>query len=124
MFYMVTISQQIVLAEIGLTAESTVSSLNFARLIQDAILCNREGLRKAFGQFSLLYEPKNILSGDFYFYYRKGKKKYVAVCDCTGHGISGALSGFPRDWNASHDSACGLFFFDISLIILFVSNCN
>ena len=80
-----------IIPEIGLSTESTVSSLQYARIIQDAILCSREGLKPLFGEFSLVYEPKNILGGDFYFYAKKGKKKYLAVCDCTGHGISGAL---------------------------------
>jgi serine phosphatase RsbU (regulator of sigma subunit) len=44
-----------------------------------------------FGEFCILYEPKNILSGDFYFCFRKNNTLYLAVCDCTGHGFSGAL---------------------------------
>lgn len=80
-----------IISEIGLSAESTISSLNYARTIQDAILCNRDGLKRYFGEFGLIYSPKNILSGDMYFYYRKKNFTYLAVCDCTGHGVSGAL---------------------------------
>lgn len=82
---------QNIIPEIGLTQESTVSSLQYGRMIQDAILCNRDGLKRHFGEYALLYEPKNILSGDFYFYARKKNLKYLAVCDCAGHGTSGAL---------------------------------
>ena len=82
---------QNIIPEIGLTQESTVSSLQYGRMIQDAILCDRDGLKRHFGHYALLYEPKNILSGDFYFYSRKKNLKYLAVCDCAGHGTSGAL---------------------------------
>lgn len=80
-----------IIHEIGLSAEHTISSLKYARYVQDAILHDRKGLKKMFGSFCILYRPKNILSGDFYFYTQKGPLKYLAVCDCTGHGISGAL---------------------------------
>ena len=88
---MFTITPNLLIPEIGLTTESTISSLKFSRLIQDAILCNRNGLNKMFGDFSIFYEPKNIIGGDFYFYFSKDDIKYIAVCDCTGHGIAGAL---------------------------------
>ncbi len=77
--------------EIGLTEASTVSSLKYARTIQDAILCDRPGLRRLFGDFTIVYEPKNILGGDFYYYCEKHGYRYMAVCDCAGHGISAAL---------------------------------
>ena len=81
-----------IIPEIGLSQENTISSLNYARVIQNSILCSREGLFDLFdGRVSIVYKPKNILSGDFYFYHEKGDDLYFAVCDCTGHGISGAL---------------------------------
>lgn len=83
--------QRTIIPEIGLSTESTVASLKYARIIQDALLCDRSGLLKLFGEYSIIYMPKNILSGDFYFYEKAHGKLYVAVCDCSGHGISGAL---------------------------------
>ena len=80
-----------IIPEIGLSADSTVSSLEYARMIQSAILCSRNGLYDLFKDVELIYEPKNILSGDFYFYQKRKGVIYLAVCDCTGHGISGAL---------------------------------
>lgn len=77
--------------EIGLNTNDMVKSLKYGRMIQDAILCTRTHVRHLFGEFCILYEPKNILSGDFYFCYRKNNISYLAVCDCTGHGFAGAL---------------------------------
>lgn len=77
--------------EIGLSTQSTIESLQYGRLIQDAILCTRNQLQKTVGDFCIIYEPKNILSGDFYYCNDKKNFKYLAVCDCTGHGISGSL---------------------------------
>ena len=77
--------------EIGLSTQSTIESLQYGRLIQDAILCTRNQLQKTVGDFCIIYEPKNILSGDFYYCNNKKNFKYLAVCDCTGHGISGSL---------------------------------
>ena len=39
----------------------------------------------------ILYKPKDIVSGDFYWLAEKNNKKYFAACDCTGHGVPGAL---------------------------------
>lgn len=83
--------ENLVIPEIGLSTENTISSLQYARHIQDAILCNREGLIDLFRDLAIVYQPKNILSGDFYFYKKKKDSLYLAVCDCTGHGIAGAL---------------------------------
>lgn len=83
--------KQTIIPEIGLSTENTVSSLKYAKVIQDALLCDRAGLYELFGEYSIIYQPKNILSGDFYFYAQKHGKVYLAVCDCSGHGISGAM---------------------------------
>ena len=75
-------------------------SINYAKRIQEAILPSTEQFRKLFPKAFILYQPKDIVSGDFYWYADiKAKSKnqseendiYVAVADCTGHGVPGAF---------------------------------
>ena len=62
-------------------------SLLYAKAIQDAILVPKEEMMKKLRDFFILYKPKEIVSGDFYFYKETDKGLYVAVADCTGHGV-------------------------------------
>lgn len=67
------------------------SSIQYAKRIQEAILPSQElifsNLKKSF----ILYKPKDIVSGDFYWYGEKDNLKIIAVVDCTGHGVPGAF---------------------------------
>lgn len=67
------------------------SSIEYAKRIQEAILPSKDlifsQLKKAF----ILYKPKDIVSGDFYWYGESGEFKIIAVVDCTGHGVPGAF---------------------------------
>jgi serine phosphatase RsbU (regulator of sigma subunit) len=63
----------------------------YARRIQDAILPPEEMLREQLGDLFLLYKPKDVLSGDFYWAEQKGNYTFLAVVDSTGHGVPGAL---------------------------------
>ncbi|MFW5916052.1 MAG: tetratricopeptide repeat protein [Bacteroidota bacterium] len=71
-------------------------SLNYAQNIQSAILPIRSQLKKEFDIF-IFYRPKDIVSGDFYWFtqiYEDGMPKpitFLAVVDCTGHGVPGAF---------------------------------
>jgi serine phosphatase RsbU (regulator of sigma subunit) len=65
-----------------------------AKLIQNAILPGRDLIRKAIPDLAIFYQPKNIVSGDFYWYYQKGNKTMIAAVDCTGHGVAGAFMSF------------------------------
>jgi PAS domain S-box-containing protein len=67
------------------------ASILYARRIQDAILPPEEMLREQVGDLFVLYKPKDILSGDFYWAEKKDKYTYLAVADSTGHGVPGAL---------------------------------
>lgn len=71
--------------------ENTLASIHYARRIQDAILINREELKMIFNDFSIIYEPKDIVSGDFYYAEKRDNQKYLVVGDCTGHGVPGAF---------------------------------
>ena len=66
-------------------------SLNVAKNIQEKILPRDEKLRSALGNYFILHLPKDIVSGDFYYITGSGNKTFLAVIDCTGHGVPGAL---------------------------------
>lgn len=66
-------------------------SVNSAKRIQDAILPTPELLKKTFSNSFVLFKPKAIVSGDFYWLETCNDKVYLAVADCTGHGVPGAL---------------------------------
>jgi serine phosphatase RsbU (regulator of sigma subunit) len=67
-------------------------SITYAKHIQIASLPDIEALSTIFYDYFLIYLPKSIISGDFYFYYKMSDNKHViAIADCTGHGVPGAL---------------------------------
>ncbi|WP_027002854.1 triple tyrosine motif-containing protein [Hugenholtzia roseola] len=69
------------------------ASINYAKRIQEAILPFESRFEKAFGKenFFILYQPKDIVSGDFYFLQELENHTLIAVADCTGHGVPGAF---------------------------------
>lgn len=67
------------------------ASILYARRIQDAILPPEEMLREQVGDLFVMYKPKDMLSGDFYWAEKLGEYTFVAVVDSTGHGVPGAL---------------------------------
>jgi len=71
--------------------KSMTDSINYAKLIQDAMLPERAVLKDYFPNSLIIYRPKNIVSGDFYWFVRRGNKLFIAVADCTGHGVPGSL---------------------------------
>ena len=67
-------------------------SINYARRIQEASLTSTEYLDKVLDDYFIFYQPRDIVSGDFYWVYKIGEDKVmVAICDCTGHGVPGAF---------------------------------
>jgi serine phosphatase RsbU (regulator of sigma subunit) len=66
-------------------------SINYAKRIQDAILPAKELKYRIFPNAFVLFKPKDIVSGDFYWFAEKDGKRLIASCDCTGHGVPGAL---------------------------------
>ena len=78
-------------AEISQQKEEITASITYARRIQQSVMPDERTLQKAgFGYF-LLNKPRDIVSGDFFWVYEKSGKTYLAVADCTGHGVPGAL---------------------------------
>lgn len=68
-----------------------LESIAYARRIQQSILADVNGLDQYLAASFIYYQPKDIVSGDLYWYYKKENKLYVAAVDCTGHGVPGAL---------------------------------
>ncbi len=67
------------------------SSIQYAKRIQLAILPTLDQIYKYFPESFVLYKPKDIVSGDFYWFGVKGGIKIIAAVDCTGHGVPGAF---------------------------------
>lgn len=66
-------------------------SISYAKRIQEAILPARELKFKIFPDAFVLFMPKDIVSGDFYWYTEKNGIRLIAAIDCTGHGVPGAF---------------------------------
>ncbi|TAE01004.1 MAG: hypothetical protein EAZ97_04350 [Bacteroidetes bacterium] len=88
--------------EIQKRNENVTASITYAKRIQTAILPFEEKISKSLGKdnFFILFQPKDIVSGDFYWFEEiqkvdhKGQIetiKFIAVADCTGHGVPGAF---------------------------------
>lgn len=68
-----------------------IDSITYAKRLQDAILPGDIFLKEALTNYFLVYKPKDIVAGDFYWIDRIDNKIWLAVCDCTGHGVPGAM---------------------------------
>lgn len=71
--------------------KNITSSINYAKKIQDATLPDKEKLKEYFPESFILYQPRDIVSGDFYWFKKIENKLLIAVADCTGHGVPGAF---------------------------------
>lgn len=71
--------------------KNITDSINYALRIQRAILPDEEIIRKSFPDSTIFYQPRDIVSGDFYWFAENEKYSYYAMVDCTGHGIPGAF---------------------------------
>lgn len=78
-------------AELEVTNRKIAESINYARLIQRAILPERETILQFFPEFFMFYKARDVVSGDFPWFLKKGDDIYIAAVDCTGHGVPGAL---------------------------------
>ncbi len=68
-----------------------LDSITYAKRLQDAILPPLSLVKQYLPESFLLYKPKDIVAGDFYWMERAGDNILVAAADCTGHGVPGAL---------------------------------
>lgn len=68
-----------------------LDSISYAKRLQDAILPPIEDFRRSLGEADVLYLPKDIVAGDFFFLEQLNSKIIFGVADCTGHGVPGAM---------------------------------
>ncbi|NOU17790.1 MAG: PAS domain S-box protein [Bacteroidales bacterium] len=69
-------------------------SINYAQRIQTSILPNSRIVRQYLPKSFIFYHPRDVVSGDFPWFFIKEDYIYIAVVDCTGHGVPGALLSF------------------------------
>lgn len=70
---------------------SIVSSIQYAKIIQQAIFPSKDILKGVFPESFILNIPKDIVSGDFYWFKQVKNTIFIAAADCTGHGVPGAF---------------------------------
>jgi len=71
--------------------QEILDSINYAQGIQQAILPDGPKLSNYFDDYLVLFNPKDIVSGDFYWAHKKHGKYYFMAADCTGHGVPGSI---------------------------------
>jgi serine phosphatase RsbU (regulator of sigma subunit)/tetratricopeptide (TPR) repeat protein len=77
--------------ELNQKNEDITASIAYASRIQQAILPTLDYMKQGFGDAFVLYQPRDVVSGDFYFFAQFEGNHILAVADCTGHGVPGAL---------------------------------
>lgn len=77
--------------EIEHQKKDIIDSINYAKRIQDASLGNPNKIKDLYINSNILFQPKDILSGDFYWFCKKDNNFLFSVADCTGHGVPGAM---------------------------------
>jgi len=71
--------------------QQILSSIKYAKRIQEAMLPEIARIQRALPASFVILRPKDIVSGDFFWFSRKDGKFFIAVADCTGHGVPGAF---------------------------------
>ena len=77
--------------ELEISHKNITDSINYAQKIIEALLPPLKSFKKIFPDSFILLLPKDIVSGDFYWFAEKNDNVFVAAVDCTGHGIPGAF---------------------------------
>lgn len=77
--------------QIELRNQKITDSINYASRIQSAILPRMEKILRELPQSFILFKPRDIVSGDFYWFAKHKKYIVIAAIDCTGHGVPGAF---------------------------------
>lgn len=77
--------------EITLKNDEIMASINYAKRIQEAILPREEVIGEVLKEHFILFKPKDVVAGDFYWFEVIDDEIYIAAADCTGHGVPGAM---------------------------------
>jgi len=78
-------------ASLQVVNRDMVASLEYAERIQRALLPTSASLHRSFVDHFIFYQPRDIVSGDFFWVHEQEGEVFVAVADCTGHGVPGAF---------------------------------
>jgi len=84
-------SLQRTLSTVEKQRDSILDSINYARNIQRAALPLESEIKEALKEYFILFKPRDVVSGDFYWFEEIEDKKFIVVADCTGHGVPGAF---------------------------------
>jgi serine phosphatase RsbU (regulator of sigma subunit)/FixJ family two-component response regulator len=79
------------LNEITYKNQQILDSINYAHRIQNSLIPKKSDLFEIFPNSFCFLQPKDIVSGDFFWCHQNENLKYISVIDCTGHGVPGAL---------------------------------
>jgi len=94
--------------KIELQNKNITDSIHYAERIQRAILPPKTYVDTVLQDYFVLYRPKDIVSGDFYWVNKKENLSMVAAVDCTGHGVPGAFMSIIGNENLNHVvNVCG-----------------
>jgi PAS domain S-box-containing protein len=98
-------------------------SINYAQRIQSSILPDIRSVREYLPKSFIYYKPRDVVSGDFPWFFNHGQDTYIAAVDCTGHGVPGALLSFvgyfllnnivDRDRRVSAAEVCDMLHFGV-----------
>jgi len=77
--------------ELAIKNKNITDSIQYAKKIQEALLPSHDIIKKLLPDSFILFKPKDIVSGDFYWLTEKKNKVFVSAVDCTGHGVPGAF---------------------------------
>ncbi len=71
--------------------EDITDSIKYAKRIQNAVLPQEQNIEDSINDYFILFKPRDIVSGDFYWTTKKDGQVIIAAADCTGHGVPGAF---------------------------------
>jgi serine phosphatase RsbU (regulator of sigma subunit) len=103
--------------EVEQQKKELTDSIEYAKKIQTVLLPERQMINEVLNDYFVLFQPRDIVSGDFYWVNAKTEKTMVAVVDCTGHGVPGAfmsimginfLNSIVQDENLAADTILNL----------------
>ena len=77
--------------ELKLKNDNITASITAAQRIQEATINYQNSIKEYFPDSFIIYQPRDIVSGDFYWFYKRLGSALIAVVDCTGHGVPGAF---------------------------------
>ena len=82
---------QLIKGKVEHSRTKILDSINYAKKIQSAFLPTTEAISEMFPSFFVFYQPRDIVSGDFYWCKDLGDQQFIGAFDCTGHGVPGAF---------------------------------